>query len=62
MSDQIVKGYWVCDYCNSLNNYADDFCTSCGSPKGEASKEYGMSSRKKELRNDPDKEKVSGIV
>lgn len=21
---------WVCSYCNSLNNWADDICTSCG--------------------------------
>ena len=39
---------WVCSYCNSLNNYADESCTSCGSPKSEASLEYGMKKRKTE--------------
>lgn len=38
---------WVCSYCNSLNNWADDFCSSCGSPKEEANLEYGMQKREK---------------
>lgn len=38
---------WVCSYCNSLNNWADKFCTSCGSPKEEADLEYGMQKREK---------------
>lgn len=33
---------WVCSYCNSLNNWSDKNCQSCGSPKKEADKEYGM--------------------
>lgn len=33
---------WVCNYCNSLNNWSDGTCRSCGSPKSEADKEYGM--------------------
>ena len=36
---------WVCSYCNSLNNWADDICTSCGSPRDEATLEYGMQKR-----------------
>lgn len=35
---------WVCSYCNSLNNWSDENCQSCGSPKKEADKEYGMKS------------------
>ena len=42
---------WVCSYCNSLNNWADKFCTSCGSPKEEANLEYGMQKRKKSSNN-----------
>lgn len=38
---------WVCSYCNSLNNWADDICTSCGSPRNEATLEYGMQKREK---------------
>ena len=33
---------WVCDFCNSLNNWSDTTCRSCGSPKKEATKEYGQ--------------------
>lgn len=42
---------WVCSYCNSLNNWADKFCTSCGSPKEEADLEYGMQKREKSSNN-----------
>ena len=42
---------WVCSYCNSLNNWADKFCTSCGSPKEEADLEYGMQKREKISNN-----------
>ena len=31
---------WICDYCNSLNNWADMWCKACGSPRIEADKEY----------------------
>lgn len=36
---------WVCSYCNSLNNWADNICTSCGSPRDESTLEYGMQKR-----------------
>lgn len=42
---------WVCSYCNSLNNWADDICTSCGSPRDEADLEYGMQKREKSSNN-----------
>lgn len=42
---------WVCSYCNSLNNWADDICTSCGSPRNEATLEYGMQKREKSSNN-----------
>ena len=42
---------WVCSYCNSLNNWADDICTSCESPKEEANLEYGMQKREKSSNN-----------
>lgn len=41
----------MCSYCNSLNNWADKFCTSCGSPKEEADLEYGMQKREKSSNN-----------
>ena len=31
---------WKCAYCNSLNNWADEFCSSCASPKSEATEDY----------------------
>lgn len=31
---------WVCEYCSSLNNYLDEFCYSCGSPKSESKEDY----------------------
>lgn len=31
---------WVCDYCGQLNNYRDETCTGCGSPKSEATRDY----------------------
>lgn len=33
---------WVCNYCDTLNNFSDVNCSSCGSPRSEASHEYGM--------------------
>lgn len=42
---------WVCSYCDSLNNWADKFCTSCGSPKEEANLKYGMQKREKSSNN-----------
>ncbi len=40
---------WVCNYCDQLNNWSDDFCSACGAPKDEATHEYGM----KSLRPEP---------
>lgn len=33
---------WVCDFCNSLNNWADLYCKACGAARVDATKEYGM--------------------
>lgn len=33
---------WVCNYCEQLNNWADTTCVACGSPKDQATHEYGM--------------------
>lgn len=52
---------WVCSYCNSLNNWADDICTSCGSPKEEANLEYGMQKREKTDNQLEDHVGLSGI-
>lgn len=52
---------WVCSYCNSLNNWADKFCTSCGSPKEEANLEYGMQKREKTGNQLEDHVGLSGI-
>lgn len=52
---------WVCSYCNSLNNWADDICTSCGSPKEEANLEYGMQKREKIGDKPEDYVGLSGI-
>lgn len=32
---------WVCDFCGSLNNWADNVCSSCGSQKDESDTLYG---------------------
>lgn len=32
---------WVCDFCFTLNNYSDEVCANCGSPKTMATEEYG---------------------
>ena len=39
---------WICNYCEQLNNYSDEYCSACGSPKTEATHEYGMSEIEKE--------------
>lgn len=52
---------WVCSYCNSLNNWADDICTSCGSPRNEATLEYGMQKRKNSNTDTNDFVALSGI-
>lgn len=39
---------WVCSYCNSLNNWTDDHCSACNSPRSEAVYEYGMSPKEPE--------------
>ena len=31
---------WKCDYCNSLNNWADTNCSSCGSLKSDSKSDY----------------------
>lgn len=31
---------WKCPYCNSLNNWSDDTCSSCGAPRGRNSEDY----------------------
>ncbi|SDA27495.1 Double zinc ribbon [Ruminococcus sp. YE71] len=31
---------WVCDYCSTQNANEDLFCGNCGSPKGDASRNY----------------------
>ena len=31
---------WKCDYCDSLNNWADTTCSSCGSPREKNSGDY----------------------
>lgn len=52
---------WVCSYCNSLNNWADDICTSCGSPRNEATLEYGMQKRENSNTDTNDFIALSGI-
>lgn len=52
---------WVCSYCNSLNNWADDICTSCGSPRNEATLEYGMQKRENSVTDTNDFVALSGI-
>ena len=52
---------WVCSYCNSLNNWADDICTSCGSPRNEATVEYGMQKRENSNTDTNDFVALSGI-
>ncbi|WP_455721262.1 hypothetical protein [Agathobacter sp.] len=36
---------WVCDFCGSLNNWADDTCASCGAQREDAEFEYGGEKR-----------------
>lgn len=31
---------WICSYCNSLNNWADEYCSTCQSPREESQGEY----------------------
>ena len=52
---------WVCSYCNSLNNWADDICTSCGSPRNEATLEYSMQKRENSVTDTNDFVALSGI-
>lgn len=51
----------MCSYCNSLNNWADDICTSCGSPRNEATLEYGMQKRENSNTDTNDFVALSGI-
>lgn len=51
----------MCSYCNSLNNWADDICTSCGSPRNEATLEYGMQKRENSNTDTNDFIALSGI-
>ncbi len=39
---------WICSYCNSLNNWADEFCSTCRSPKEESQGEYKTPERQPE--------------
>ena len=39
---------WVCSYCNQLNNWSDETCAACSTPKTESEFEYGMRKRKAE--------------
>ena len=32
---------WVCPYCDTLNNWADEYCASCGAPKSSSKQNYG---------------------
>lgn len=36
---------WKCPYCNSLNNWGDATCSSCGAPKKRASKDFSYVDR-----------------
>lgn len=36
---------WKCPYCNSLNNWGDATCSSCGAPKERASKDFSYVDR-----------------
>lgn len=42
---------WICNYCDQLNNYADEQCIACGSPKTQATHEYGMTPIKTEYND-----------
>lgn len=57
---------WVCDFCGSLNNWADNVCSSCGSQKDESDTLYGGEKKSGEepkepqhTENSPDKEPLS---
>ena len=39
---------WVCDFCGSLNNWADNVCSSCGSQKDESDTLYGGEKKSRE--------------
>ncbi|MBD8925671.1 MAG: hypothetical protein EGR89_06750 [[Eubacterium] rectale] len=57
---------WVCDFCGSLNNWADNVCSSCGSQKDESDTLYGGEKKSGEepaeqqhTANSQDKEQLS---
>lgn len=57
---------WVCDFCGSLNNWADNVCSSCGSQKDESDTLYGGEKKSGEEPKEPqhtesnsDKEQLS---
>lgn len=44
---------WVCDFCGSLNNWADNVCSSCGSQKDESDTLYGGEKKSGEEPKEP---------
>lgn len=57
---------WVCNFCGSLNNWADNVCSSCGSQKDESDTMYGGEKKSGEepkepqhTESNPDKEQPS---